>query len=102
MSDNAAFDDEFDTEFTIAAHSAPLSVMAGVFGQGGAVELCDHSHELQSMRLTIENLRANVEYWQGAAQKCLQLARDLEARVDNLTAELSDARRLLEVANDAD
>jgi hypothetical protein len=75
---SAAFDDERD-EYTAPGHTAPL-IVPGVFG-GGALELCDHSFELQSLRL------ANAE---------------LLARVDNLQTELADALRRLDVANDGD
>lgn len=79
---NAAFDDEqinlSDMEYTALGHDNAL--MPGVFG-GGALELCDHSHELQSMRITIENLRETV---------------------DNLTAERDSLKMQLELAEERD
>lgn len=106
MSDSAAHDDEWDAdiltgidgfidnEYTAPGHTSPIALLPSA----GEVALCDHTFELESMRITIDALRSNVEYWKGAAEKCLGLARDLESRLDNLRAERNSARvRVMEL-----
>ena len=102
MSNSAAFDDEY----TVAEHSAPLG--SGVFGQGGA-ELCDHSHELQSLRLGNEAIRVQAAQIADALPQTWFADRPLSERVLLLVQAWQRAIQVnhaleerLEVANDAD
>jgi hypothetical protein len=128
MSNSAAFDDEY----TVADHSAPLAVMAGVFGQGGG--LCDHTFELRSLKIGNEALRVQeamahdalpptwfadrplservellVQAWQRAIDANKALEERLETAVESwkrdeqiTREELADLRRRLEVAEDGE
>jgi hypothetical protein len=113
--ESAAHDDELDLEYSPIPNAMPLAVMPGVFGGGG---LCEHTFELQAMRVTIENLRAgkdtggpcaNCERLQAAIaswKRDEQLNREEVARLsaenDSLRAERDSALARLADCEDVD
>lgn len=76
MSNSAAYDDERD-EYTAPGHTAPIALLPGA----GEVAWCDHTFELNSMRITIADLRAendNLRAERDALRAQLELAEDAE------------------------